>query len=279
MGFAAEMSREVEQTKDSAKRQVPTYETHEFSEKQNSFCVLVFVINEGKKLHAQLGRMKELSSQVDICIADGGSTDGSTDRDSLIKFNVNTCLVKTGSGKLGAQMRMGFHWALERGYEGVVVIDGNNKDSVEDIPHFIGKLEEGYDHVQGSRFIPGGHHENTPPSRLLGVKLLHAPLIRRASGFNYTDTTNGFRAYSPRLLTDPRVSIFRDVFTGYELHYYLAVKAAKLEFKCTEIPVSRVYPASGKVPTKISPVRGNLQVIKKLWEVVSGKYDPPMQSI
>ena len=26
---------------------------------------------------------------------------------------------------------MGFWWALERGYEGIITIDGNNKDSIE----------------------------------------------------------------------------------------------------------------------------------------------------
>jgi len=174
---------------------------------------------------------------------------------------------------LGTQMRMAYAWALKRGYEGVVVIDGNGKDSFEDIPSFIEKLDEGYDHIQGSRFIPGGHHENTPISRLIGLKVLHVPLIRLASGFKYTDTTNGFRAYSARLLSDSKVSIFRDIFDGYELHYYLAVKAARLGFKCIEIPVARKYPATGKVPTKISPIRGNLQVIERLVNVVIGKYD------
>jgi len=256
--------------------QVAAFETKELSEKSADYCVCIFVINEGENLHAQLARMNFLSEKIDIVIADGGSTDGSTHPIKLKEFGVNTLLVKTGAGKLGAQMRMAFAWALDRGYKGIVVMDGNNKDSVEDIPNFVARLEEGFDHVQGSRFVPGGHHENTPLSRLIGLKVLHAPLIRLASGFKYTDTTNGFRAYSARFLRDPNVAVFRDIFSGYELHYYLAIRAAKLGFKCIEIPVSRIYPETGKMPTKISPVRGNLQVIKKLLAVVMGKYDPPL---
>ena len=34
-------------------------------------------------------------------------------------------------------MRMAFAWALSEGYEGVVVVDGNGKDSIERIPNFI----------------------------------------------------------------------------------------------------------------------------------------------
>lgn len=253
--------------------ELPESEIHEFTQKQHKYCVCIFVINEGEKFHKQLANMQYLSKEVDIVVADGGSSDGSTEHDKLKQFDVNTLLVKKSKGKLGTQMRMAYAWALKRGYEGVVVIDGNGKDSYEDIPNFIAKLGEGYDHIQGSRFIPGGHHENTPLSRLIGLKVLHVPLMRFASGFKYTDTTNGFRAYSAKLLSDPRIAVFREVFDGYELHYYLAVKAAKLGFKCIEIPVTRKYPATGKTPTKISPIKGNLQVIERLLNVVFGKYD------
>ena len=139
---------------------------------------------------------------------------------------------------------------------------------------FVRLLDEGGDHIQGSRFIAGGHHANTPVSRLLAVRLLHAPLMSVAAGFRYTDTTNGFRAYSRRFLLDPRVQPFRDVFVGYELHYYLAIRAAKLGFCVREIPVSRVYPPHGPVPTKISPLRGNYLVLRTLVRALRGVYDP-----
>ena len=40
---------------------------------------------------------------------------------------------------------MGMSFALDRNYKGVLTIDGNNKDSIEDVPEFIAKLQEGYD--------------------------------------------------------------------------------------------------------------------------------------
>lgn len=257
--------------------ELPQSEQYEFLPKQHKYCVCIFVINEGERFHKQLNNMKYLSQVVDIVVADGGSNDGSMCHEKLKSFDVNTLLVKNSVGKLGTQMRMAFAWALKRGYEGVIVIDGNGKDSFEDIPNFIAKLDEGYDHIQGSRFISGGYHENTPVSRLIGLKILHVPLMRLASGFKYTDTTNGFRAYSKKLISYPSIGVFREIFDGYELHYYLAVKAAKFGFKCIEIPVTRKYPATGKIPTKISPIRGNLQVIARLLNVVLGKYDVTMK--
>ena len=256
-------------------RIVPSYETYEFDGRKNPFCICVFVINEGEKLLNQLKTMSGIcNGLVDIIVADGGSKDGSTDHEKLKSLGVNTLLVKTGEGKLGSQMRMAFDWALNRGYEGVVVVDGNGKDGMDAIPRFVDELKKGVDHVQGSRFIKGGHHENTPKSRLWGLKLLHVPMMRLASGFKYTDTTNGFRAYSARLLASDKLSIFRSCFEGYELHYYLAVEAPKNGFSVKEIPVSRVYPKAGKTPTKISGIRGNLGIICTLLAVCCGHFRP-----
>ena len=136
-------------------------------------------------------------------------------------------------------MRMALAYTLERGYEGVVVMDGNNKDDPAAVPAFLQLLTVGYDHIQGSRYVPGGKAIHTPWSRHLALKCLHAPLLSLAAGFRYTDTTNGFRAYSRRLLLDERVAPFRDVFSGYELHYYLAIRAARLRFHVCETPVTR----------------------------------------
>jgi dolichol-phosphate mannosyltransferase len=65
-----------------------------------------------------------------------------------------------------------------------------------------------------------------PLDRKIGLKLLHALVVSLAAGFRYTDTTNGFGGFSSRFLLDPRVQSFRDVFDIYDLHYYLAIKAA-----------------------------------------------------
>jgi hypothetical protein len=187
---------------------------------------------------------------------------------------VRALLVKIGPGKLSAQMRMGLAWALHEGYDGTILIDGNDKDDPAAIPAFAGALDDGFDHVQGSRFVPGGRAIRTPLARLVGVRLLHAPAISVAAGFRYTDTTNGFRAYSRGFLLDPRVAPFRDVFVAYELHYYLAIRAARLGFRVTELPVTRAYPAGEKAPTKISPLRGNLRVLATLARACLHRFDP-----
>ena len=258
------------------KQGVPKFECVEYNDKSNNYVVLIPIINEGNRIIKQLERANEhnISSHADIVICDGDSTDGCTEETRLKSLNVNTLLVKKDVGKQGAQLRMGIWWALERGYQGIITIDGNNKDSIEDVPRFIEKLEEGYDLIQGSRFIKGGKAINTPFIRNISVRLIHAPIISLTAGQRFTDTTNAYRAYSARYLKDERVQPLRDIFMTYELLAYLSVRATQIGMKACEIPVTRAYPKSGKTPTKISAFKGNSQLMKILLKNAFGAYNP-----
>lgn len=256
--------------------QVPAFQTPLWLGQRHPWCVVIPVINEGERISALLDRIAALKigSLADILIVDGGSTDGSLNINALQAQEVRGLLVKTGPGKLSAQLRCAYAFALEQGYAGIVTIDGNNKDDPAAIPAFIHALQDGVDFVQGSRYIPGGIGENTPRLRELAIRWVHAPLLSFYSGFHWTDTTQGFRAYSRRLLLDPRVAPFREVFSTYELLAYLSSRAPKLGYRCIELPTIRRYPATGPVPTKISHLKGNLAVLAILINACRGRYDP-----
>lgn len=255
---------------------VPAFCSTEYEVKKKDYAVLIPIINEGERIHKELMRAKKsfVPSYADIVICDGGSTDGCTNEEVLRDMQVNTLLVKQDAGKQGAQLRMGIWWALKRGYKGIITIDGNDKDSIEDVPRFIEKLEDGYDFVQGSRFIKGGKAINTPWIRNVSVRLIHAPIISLTAGQRFTDTTNAYRAYSVRYLTDERVQPLRDVFMTYELLAYLSVRATRLGYRACEIPVTRAYPKKGKTPTKISFFKGNSELMKILIKNAFGAYNP-----
>jgi glycosyltransferase involved in cell wall biosynthesis len=256
--------------------QVPSYETLLWAGKTQSHCVVIPVINEGERIRNLLSRMHALAVEgiADVIIVDGGSSDGSLAEDFLRQNGVRGLLLKTGPGKLSSQLRCAYAFALEQGYQGIVTIDGNDKDDPAPIPDFIEALRQGVDFVQASRFIAGGQAENTPRSRDFAIRFIHAPALSIASGFRWTDTTQGFRAYSRKMLLDPRVAPFRDVFATYELLAYLSYIAPRLGYRCVELPTSRRYP-KGEVPTKISSIRGNWSVLQVLFKACSGAYNPP----
>ena len=255
--------------------QVPEFNATLWLGRQHAYCVVIPVINEGARIGSLLNRMGalQIASVADIIIVDGGSTDGSLALDRLQAQGVRGLLVKTGPGKLSAQLRCAYAFALDQGYQGIISIDGNDKDDPAAIPHFIEALQQGVAFVQASRFITGGMAENTPLSRDFAIRFIHAPMLSLFSGFKWTDTTQGFRAYSRKMLLDPQIAPFRDVFQTYELLAYLSYRAPKLGYRCVELPTIRRYP-KGEVPTKISSFKGNLSVMQVLFKACLGSYNP-----
>lgn len=260
--------------KNNSDWQIPKYRKLEFSPKKSDYCVCIPVINEGYKISKQLSKMKFLTGLVDMIICDGGSNDSSLDIRVLKKNNIRVLLTKKDKGKLSAQLRMGYSYALNQGYEGIITIDGNGKDGVDTILNIVAKLKEGYDFIQASRFIKGGKAINTPISRLLAIKFIHAPIISLISKRKQTDTTNGFRGYSRKYLLHPKVKPFRDIFDSYELLAYLSIRADQLGLRTIEVPATRKYPKNKKTPTKISPIKGQLKLISILINLICGKYNP-----
>lgn len=260
-------------------RQVPTHDTLVLRERRSRYAIVVPVINEGTRIRDQLLRMRDCgaSALADVIITDGGSTDGSLTPDMLRNADVRALLTKTGPGKVSAQLRIGYAFALDEGYEGIVTIDGNGKDSVTSIALFVEALENGVDYAQASRFVPGGRAINTPRIRDLAIRLIHAPALSMAARHHFTDTTQGFRAYSRRYLEHPGVQPFRDIFSGYELLAYLTVRAPQLGLAVAEIPTTRTYPPDGSVPTKLT-AWGNASLLGILWRTLRKRYHPEPRS-
>lgn len=254
--------------------QLPTFDTHVFGPRKHPYSLVIPVINEGERIRQQLQRTQAANLPVDVIIADGGSTDGSLDHKFLKQSGVRALLVKTGKGKLSAQLRMAYAWCLHQGYNGIVTVDGNGKDGVAAVADMCTKLQQGFDYVQGSRYLSGGTAENTPLEREIGNRFIHAPILGLAGRYHFTDTTNGFRAYSALYLRDDRVRPFRDIFERYELLFYLTVRAGQLGFKVCEIPVIRSYPKDEAVPTKISNFRGKLSILLQTIKAATGAYNP-----
>lgn len=252
------------------------FEIRSHAEKTSSTAVVIPVINEGERLRALLDRMRAdgIFDNFDVIITDGGSNDGSTNFDRLGDAGVNTVIVKKIEGKLGTQLQGAYKFCLERGYEAIVTIDGNNKDNPRAIYKISEKLGEGFDFVQASRFVQGGVHKNTPLSRLLAIRLIHSPWLSIASGFRWTDTTQGFRGYSTNLISSSKLNVFNPKLQDYTFLFFMSYAAPKLGFRCVEVPSERIYPKDGPVPTKIHGLSGNLKVLSSLVRVCLGGYGP-----
>ncbi len=238
-----------------------------------SVALLIGVLNEGAQFTRQLDALQPYREQVDIIIVDGGSTDGATSPEALAG-KIRTLLVNTSSQRgLSVQYRIGLAHALNEGYDAIIMMDGNGKDGPAAIPRFLEALSGGAHFVQGSRFLPGGEHENTPPLRVFGIRFVFNPLMGLATGHRYSDAMNGFKGVSRGFLTHPRLQPFREVFCGYNLQYYLNYMAPRLGLRIMEIPVSRKYRTGVRVQSKITSPRAYFRVLGELLATVTGRYN------
>src|SRR4051794_176001 len=99
--------------------QVPEQSVERGLGRRNGYCVVVPVINEGPRIASLLRRMHALGIPhlADIIIVDGGSTDGSLSTALLDETGVAGLIVKTGPGRLSAQLRCAYAFALDQSYE------------------------------------------------------------------------------------------------------------------------------------------------------------------
>lgn len=144
-------------------------------------------------------------------------------------------------------LRQGFQHAMNLSYDVIVVLAGNNKDNPQEIPRLLKPIiRDGFDYVQGSRFLPGGRHR-TPFVRLSFMKL-YALFWHLLTGVHCTDVTNGFKAYKTSILRDSQINVWQGWLGRYAIEFYIHFKVLTVrrgrkerKYRFKEVHVSKVY--------------------------------------
>lgn len=129
----------------------------------------------------------------EIVVVDDGSTDSTSAQvERCAHANPNIKLVINHE-------RNGFGMAIRAGLpyctgEAIAVMMGDASDSPEDLVAYYGKLQEGYECVFGSRFIPGGRVVDYPAHKLV-VNRMANWFVKVIFGLRYNDITNAFKCY------------------------------------------------------------------------------------
>jgi dolichol-phosphate mannosyltransferase len=208
-----------------------------------------FAFNEGEKIRRTLARHPRIRPY-DLLVMDDGSNDGALDG---VDPGVIVLRNETNRG-IGSAMKRVFEYALEQGYDVLVIQAGNDKDDPLEIPALLDPILAGAaDFVQGSRYLGGGGFGNMPRYRVLGTRVVHPLVFSIASGKRVTESTNGFRAFRTALLRDARINWRQDWLDRYELEPYLMLKAIKLGYRHREVPVTKIYPPHELGYTKMRP--------------------------
>ncbi len=160
----------------------------------------------------------------------------------------------------------GFRQALLDGAEQILEMDGGGSHQPCEIPQFLEKLEEGYDCVWGSRFMPGGDISNQPLYRrvLSGGGTLLANVVL---GTRLKDMTSGFEGFQRKVLEQMDLHAFLSTGHMYqtEMRYYCR------NLKTVEVPIHYVGSQSGLKFKSVTEALRILFQLKKHEPLVMGK--------
>ena len=233
----------------------------------NKVLVCPIAFNEHVKLKSVIERFLKcpLYGEVDYLVMDDCSTDGTTELiQSYADRGVQTIRQERQSG-VGAAIRTAIKHAREQGYECLAITAGNDKDNPDELSRIIDPImKEGYDFIQGSRYLgANGIGGDMPFYRKLATRM-HPVLMSIITGTKVTDSTNGFRAFRLSIFDDKRINIDQPWLDKYELEPYLLYKAIKLGYKFKEAPVTKIYPAKKLGYTKMKPITGWWSILRPL---------------
>ncbi len=166
---------------------------------------------------------------------------------------------------VGISIRNGIEYAIKKKFDIAIIMAGNGKDQPNEIPRLLKPISvEGYDYVQGSRFLKGGKRVRNPFFR--GVFSRLYPFIwNLLTKSRCTDVTNGFRAYRLNLFLNRRIDLWQNWLDGYELEYYIHYKVLTLNYRMKEVPVSKIYQFNHKGGySNIAPFRDWWKIVGPL---------------
>ncbi len=198
-----------------------------------------------------------------VLIVDDESPDGTGDIADGLAGNEQRIHVlhRSGPRGLGRAYVDGFHWALECGFDRIIQMDADFSHSPGYIPVMLDYSCD-YDVVVGSRYIPGGgHDEHWEAGRIFlsAWANFYARLILR---MKVHDATAGFKCWTRQALETVRLD--RVHSNGYVFQVEMAYLCQKLNLRVLEIPIyfedRRIGHSKMSIPVKIEAAWRTWQV-------------------
>jgi glycosyltransferase involved in cell wall biosynthesis len=192
------------------------------------FCIVIPAHNEAKKIGAIVTKIR--SRGFDVVVIDDGSTDGSKDIAQQAGAAVISHPAKEGKG---VSLRDGFAYAVGRGFDGVIAMDGDGQHSVDDIDAFVQKAKEFPDSVIGGNRMPD--HKAMPLVRRW-VNRAMSSVISSMCQQPIPDSQCGFRFISATVLKAIDLTS-----TEFEIETEVLIKSSRKGFKIYSVPIQTIY--------------------------------------
>lgn len=200
--------------------------------------IVIPTYNERNNLDELTARVFEHAPDAHLLLVDDNSPDGTgAYAETLIRELYPSRLFvlhREGKGGLGPAYIAGFRFALERGYDRIVQMDGDLSHDPAHLPAIRSFCDSSWDVALGSRYIDGGDVVNWDVKRL-ALSRLAGQYARFVLGIPYTDPTGGFKCWRADALRS--LDLSRVFSNGYLFQIEMTYKAHRRGLRIAETPI------------------------------------------
>lgn len=213
--------------------------------------IIIPAYNEQENIKLIIDNLIKNYPQFDYVVINDCSVDNT--KTILENNNYNHINLPVNLG-IGGGIQTGYKYALEKGYDIAIQMDGDGQHDPKFLDEVIKPIEKGMaDIVIGSRFIEKEGFQSTYLRRL-GINFL-STLIKFVSGVKIKDVTSGYRAVNKKF-----IEIYAREYAQDYPEPEAIVKASMYNANILEYPVVMFERISGK--SSISPLKSIYYMIK-----------------
>jgi glycosyltransferase involved in cell wall biosynthesis len=174
----------------------------------------------------------------EVCVIDNGSSDGTAqiaaERAAELPGTRVYVLQNDGNYGLGGSHKVAMQRCLERGYDGLVVLHGDDQGRLQDLMTALAGRRDGVECLLGARFMRGSRLRGYSPVRIaanVAFNVIYSGLARRA----LWDLGAGLNYYSRAFLERRLWEACADDLT---FNYHLLLRTASTDAHFEFVPIS-----------------------------------------
>ena len=194
----------------------------------------------------------ETQAYLPVIVVDDGSADATA---RLAEEAGAVVLRQSPNQGKGAALRRGFEYALQRGYEAVVMLDADGQHDPHEIPLFI----QAYQKDQ-ARLVIGARQYNQMPLHRRFSNTIGRAVLSWALGQYVLDNQSGYRLVHRDLME----AMLPSHEQRFEFEVEMVAKAIQAGMKLDWVPIRTIY-TGGK--SHISPLKHIYNFFRIAWEV------------
>ncbi len=209
---------------------------------------LIPAYNEAERVGAVVAATR---AYLPVLVVDDGSAD---DTAILAEDAGATVLRQSPNQGKGAALRAGFRWALEAGYEAVIMLDADGQHDPAEIPRFLQTYT-----AQGADLIIGERTFRQMPFPRNLSNTIGRWLFSWALGQPVRDNQSGYRLLSRRMMEATLDSHEQ----GFEFEVEMIVTCVQRGYRLAGVPIRTIYAGE---KSHIKPLHQTVHFLRVVWQ-------------